>query len=179
MFVHDGSKTKWLAASVLVLGALVGGCASGKPAEPAREPGPGGSAKSASRKPAELRRLYRLDFVIATTEPGKPASTSAHTMNLEESSHGEIRVGTNVPLSTQARMNVGLLVRCGFVPVGDDLLLDTDVELTSADDMPAIRKLTMRGNALVAAGRSSLVASAEDPGSHKRVEVTVTATKLR
>ena len=40
-------------------------------------------------------------------------------------------------------------------------------------------KVSMRGSSVVSPGKPALLASAEDPTTHRRFEVTVTATKLR
>jgi hypothetical protein len=63
--------------------------------------------------------------------------------------------------------------------VGEDLLVDDDVEISTIKDAQTFRKLAAKGNALVQPGKPALVASVEDPVSHKQVQVTVTATKLR
>jgi len=160
------------AVFAVVLVGAASGCMSPKPPVAA-------AAKPDDHRSAEQRRVYRLDFVVASIDPGKAPVTSTHTLNLEEFSNGEIRMGSNIPISPQARQDVGLLIRSSFIPVADDLLLDSTFEMSSAEDGPAIRKLAVRGNAVVTPGKPALVASAEDPTSHKRFEVTVTATKLR
>ena len=165
-------------ALALVLPAA--GCVNPKPPASAKDDTcTTSSAKPEPRRSVEQRRVYRLDFVVASMEPGKPPVSSAHTLSLEEFTSGEIRLGSNIPVSPQARQDVGLMIRCRFTPVGDDLLLDNSVEMTSADEAQAIRKLAVHGNTVVSPGKPALVASAEDPTSHRKVEVTVTATKVR
>lgn len=146
-------------------------CAPAKPATAANKGG---------RRSVEDRRVYRLDFVVASRQPGKPDSNSAHTMNVEELMTGEVRVGSNVPLmGTHARQDVGLLIRATATPVGEALMLDHGIELSAVDDTSSIRKLTMKGDTFVSPGTPTLVASAEDPIAHGRVDVTVTATRIR
>jgi hypothetical protein len=160
------SRIAFVALSLAALPA----CANAKPAA---------TAKGAARKSIEDRRVYRLDFVVSSRQPGKPDSSSAHTMSVEEMTPGEVRVGSNVQLASHARQDVGLLIRATATPVADDLMLDHAIELSSIDDAAAIRKMTMRGDTIVSPGTPVVVASAEDPIGHGRVDVTVTATRLR
>jgi hypothetical protein len=150
-------------------------------------------ARSASAKPKVPRaphHVYRLDYVVSVTEPGKPARTSTYTMNVEEDSGGEVRAGENMPLVTGGpgagaapRQDVGLAIRCHLASAGDDLLLHASTELTAPDDgiegFRAIRKITSSGDAVVAPGKTTVLASVQEPTSHARYEVTVAATKLR
>ena len=137
------------------------------------------SGRAPSRRP-EDRRLYRIDLVLTSTEVGRAPVTTTHSLHIEEDSPGEIRIGRNVPLTpSNARQDVGLLLRCSFHPVGDDVLLQTNVEVSAMEDAGAIRKISLRGDALLSPGTTALVASTEDPVGQRRFEVTGRATRLR
>lgn len=141
------------------------------------------SAAFAEERP-DQHHVYRLDFIIAENDAGKAATSTTYTLNLEERHTGEIKMGTNVVLAGSAsggkmRLDTGLMLRASFVLVGEDLLVDDDVEITAAKDAQTFRKMSAKGNALIAAGKPALVASVEDPIGHKHYQVTVTATKLR
>jgi hypothetical protein len=141
------------------------------------------SAAFAGERP-EPRHVYRLDFVVAENDAGKAATSTTYTLNLEENHTGEIKMGTNVVLPAQAhgatmRADIGLLLRTSFTSVGEDLLVDDEVEITAAKDAQTFHKMSAKGTALVAPGKPALVASVEDPISHKHYQMTVTATKLR
>jgi hypothetical protein len=134
----------------------------------------------ASEVSGEPRRIYRLDFAISENEDGKPPSTTTCTLNLEEKRGGEIKLGSNISLpKTNTRADIGLMLHASFTTMGEDLLVDDDVEITAAKDPQTFRKLSAKGNALVTPGKPALVASVEDPISHKRYQVTLTASKLR
>jgi hypothetical protein len=146
-------------------------------------------ARSASAKP-EAHHVYRLDYVVSVTEPGKPARATTYTMNLEEGTSGDIHVGANVPLVSSSlpgvsspRQDVGLALRCHVARAGEDLVLHTITELSAPEDVEqgprAMRKVTMNGDALVAPGKTTVVSSVQEPTSGARYEVTVAATKLR
>lgn len=156
-----------LTTASLALSAAVLGCA------PTTAPTP-----AVAHAPS-AHHVYRLDFVVTSGDPGKASAPSKYTVNVEEDRHAEIHVGANVPLGAgNVRQDVGLRLHCQLSAVGDDLLLHNDTELSTADDLPAIHKITARGDAIVSPGKPALVASLEEPLSHRRYEVTVTATKL-
>ncbi len=161
--------------SFLVLACSAFGCASVHAAPP-----PVAQAAPAPKR-AEPRHMYRLDFVVASDDPTNKAGLpggGTYTLNLEENRRGEIRSGSNIPLSSGSRIDVGTKLRAVYTSLGDDLLLDSSTEI-SAGDSGSIRKLTAEGEALVTPGKPALIASAEDPQGHSRYQVTVTATRLR
>lgn len=132
----------------------------------------------------EDAHVYRLDFTVAENNGGKTTSSSSYTLNLEEHRTGEIKVGTNVALAGPApgatmRADVGLVLRASFTSVGDELLVEDDVEISAAEGAQTFRKMSSKGNALIAPGKPALVASVEDPVDRKRYQVTVRATRLR
>jgi hypothetical protein len=165
-----------LAAGLVISGPVLGYAA-------ARHTGAGA-------KPS-VHHVYRLDYVVAVSEPGKPAQTSTHTMNVEDGMGGDLHAGANIPLVSSSspsamaapRQDVGLLLRCHLTRLGDDLLLHGVAEMSSpasAESGPvSIRKITASGDALVSPGKPAVVASVQEPVSGTRYEVTVTATKLR
>jgi hypothetical protein len=159
-------------SSLVLSGALLG-CAASPPAVAVAE-GHG----HATKRP-EAGHVYRLDFVVSSSDASKPVSHSSYTMNLEEDRPGELHLGTNVALSSQARMDVGLKIHCSYAMVGDDLLLHNATEMSSFDEPPTVRKIATSGDALLAPGKLALVNSLEDPVNHRRYEIEVTATKLR
>jgi hypothetical protein len=56
-----------------------------------------------ARSSLENRHVWRVDFTVAANDPGKPVTSSAYTLNVEEHQSGEVRMGTNVALPSQAR----------------------------------------------------------------------------
>ncbi len=144
------------------------------------------STTAAAPHPRSERHVYRLDFVLTTSEgTGAPSSTS-FTLNLQELEKGEVVVGKNVVISPPSpgpnpgagpRQDVGTKVVATFQTLGDDVILDVSVEMSTFDPPSTVRKMVTKGNALASAGKPSLVTSLED--EHKRYQLTVTPTKLR
>ena len=134
--------------------------------------------------PPDDRHVYRVDFVVASADPGKPETSSSYTLNIEEQNRGEILVGANVPLTPQGqtRQDVGLKIKVWVKPVGHDLVLADNVEMSSVDEgAPApvpIHKMTTEGEAVLRDGQPGLVASLEDP-LHRRYRITASATLIR
>jgi hypothetical protein len=149
------------------------------------------AAVHAANPPAKAHHVYRLDYAVSVSEPGKAAVTSSYVLNVEEGNSGEVHAGANIPLVTSSspshaspRQDVGVLLRCQLTRAGNDLLLHDTAELSSPelrdDDGPgAIHKISANDDVVVTPGKPALVASVEEPVSHARYEITVTATKLR
>jgi hypothetical protein len=130
---------------------------------------------------AESHHVYRLDFVLTTADVGQPATSSSYTLNLEERQSGEVRMGTNIVLSpSSARIDVGLKLWCSYRFEGADLVLREQTEISAVDEPgpSTIHKVSSTSEAWVVPGTPTLVASMDEPGTHKRYQVTVTATKL-
>jgi hypothetical protein len=149
--------------------------------------------------PPEDRHVYRLDFVLATTDRGGSPQDTSFSLNLRESEKGEVMIGKNVAvagpspvpgptpgtsgavaalaLHGAARQDVGLKVHAQFRTLGDDVLLEVLSELSAFDAPSTVRKIAARGNALAVSGKSAVVAVLED--DHKRYQLSVTPTKLR
>jgi hypothetical protein len=140
--------------------------------------------------PSKPHHVYRLDYSLSVTEPGKAAVTNGYVLNVEEGQSGDVHAGANIPLQTSSssmaspRQDVGVKLHCQVTRVGGDLLIHNNTELSGPDEHAdqgarAIHKISGSGDAVVTPGKSALVTSIEEPVSHTRYEVTVTATKLR
>jgi hypothetical protein len=127
--------------------------------------------------------VYRLDFELTTTQPGKPATTIAFSLNLEEHRRGEVSVGENVPLAGSGgaagapqRQNVGTHVMAEFELVGADLLLEVDTELSELIDPARMTRISAKDVALASPGHKTMVASIDHDKT--RTLLTVTPVKL-
>ena len=165
--------TRMIERMLFIASLGVAGCTSVVPVAVVQKPA---AAAIAQR---EERHVYRLDFVVVASEPGKPAQQSAYTLNLEDYDNGEIHLGSNIQINPQARQDVGLKIKASVVTRGDDLLLHDAVELSGIEEAQTIHKITTNGDAYLRAGQQALVASLEDPLSHKRYQVSAQATRLR
>ncbi len=152
------------------------------------------ASSTASAPASKPRHVYRLDYAVSVSEPGKAAVTSGYALNVEEGQSGDVHAGANIPLQTSSssssttlsapRQDVGVKIHCQVTRAGNDLVLHNNAELSAPDARDglgptAIRKISASDDVVVAPGKTALVASIEEPVSHARYEVTVTATKLR
>ncbi len=183
-------RSIFVAATLLVSSVAALGCAATSPPPGAASAACAGSPSRSAEAAASPRahHLYRLDFVVSAGDAGK-AGGGAYTLNVDEDhGGGELRVGANMALSgpsgsnptaPMVRQDVGLLLRYNITTLGEDLLLHGTTELSAFEEPGRISKLSANGDALVALGKPSLVASVDDPEHHHRYQVMVTATKLR
>ena len=160
--------------TIFIATLALAGCASAVPVQKTVA----AAVRPLTRDP-EQRHVYRVDFVVVANEPGKPAQSSAYTLNLEDYDNGEIHLGSNVQINPQSRQDVGLKITTSIQPRGDDLLLREAVELSGVEETQTIHKIKTSGDALLRGGQQTLVASLEDPLSHKRYQVSASATRLR
>jgi hypothetical protein len=128
---------------------------------------------------------------VAVSAPGKPTIDSFYSMNVEDGSTGDLHAGANIPLVASPkggmmspRQDVGVRLKGSVTRLGEDLLLQNLAELSGPGEeveegARAIRKITAHDDAVVPLGKPTLVARLEEPVSHTRYEVTVTAAKLR
>jgi hypothetical protein len=148
-------------------------------------------ARRTANGPPKSHHVYRLDYVVTVSQPGKATVNDAYTMNVEDGSTGDLRAGANIPLSASPkggmaspRQDVGLRLTGHVSRLGDGLLLHNNAEMSgpaeeAEEGARAIRKITASDDAVVPLGKPTLVARLEEPVSHAVYEVTVTATKLR
>jgi hypothetical protein len=180
------SKTS--VATIVAFSLFACGCA----ATPVSAPPPlTSTATPPSRVDAKYvpGHVYRLDFVVTSNNAVGPTGIpggGTFTMSLEERHRGEITTGSNVALmpSGLSRVDVGMKVKAMYNTIGDDILLESNAELSSAEsgapgEPGTIHKISATGAALVSPGKPTLIASAEDPQGHSRYQLMVTATKLR
>lgn len=140
------------------------------------------SAPSSTARP-EPRAVYRFDYVVRFAHKNGASTVGTYSLGLEEGRNGEVRLGANVPLSRQegapvARQDVGFVLRSSYVVSKGSVVLHCNVETSSADELPSIRKLATSGDVSVAPGKPAIVARVDDPDGHFHYEVEVTATKL-
>jgi len=177
-------------AALLFVSSVAIGCMPQQTAPPASSAGvsPAGSTPTtAASPPRSERHFYRFDFVVTANDGSAAPSSTSFTLNLQEGDKGEMTVGKNVPISpaptsgsstgAAPRQDVGVKVVAVFHSMGDDVLLDVAVEMSTFDPPSTIRKVVAKGNALASPGKPALVTTLED--DHKRYQLMVTPTKLR
>ncbi len=123
--------------------------------------------------------VYRLEFELTTTEPGKPPSTTQFALNVVEHRTAELTIGDNVPLrgSTTATsspmfQHVGTRVAASFEARGADLLLDVTTEVSGFAGPGVVHKVEAKDVALAVIGQKTVVASIDHDRAHTQLVVT-------
>ena len=104
--------------------------------------------------PPPDRAVYRLDFELTTSEPGKATTVTTFSLNVVEDRHGEASLGD-------------YRVDTSFVMHGGALLMDIDTSL---------HKIVTKGAALATPGKKAFVAAIDHDKAH--TELSVTPTRL-
>jgi hypothetical protein len=128
---------------------------------------------------ADDKPVYRLDFELTTTEPGKAPTTTTFSLNLAEERHGEATLGDNIALpsgTATTRQNIGMRVDATFVTRGPALLLDVETELTERAGPSTLHRMETKGAALATPGKKAFVAAIDHDKAH--TELSVTPTRL-
>jgi hypothetical protein len=184
------STTASLVLALSFFSVSAAGCAPKPEACP-----PVTSAGTSQRLPgAADRPIHRFDFVLTANDGTAAPSSTAFTMTLQEGEKGEAVVGRNVsltpatppgspPAAPGPRQDVGAKVAAFYRTSGDDVVLEVSTEMSSLEPPTSIRKTVSKGNVLASPGKPAVVASVDDDaggaGGKRRVQLTVTATKLR
>ncbi|MBV8756269.1 MAG: hypothetical protein JO257_03270 [Deltaproteobacteria bacterium] len=112
------------------------------------------TAPALADAPRPDRAVYRLDFELTTTQPGKPTTTTSFSLNVAEDRHGEAIVADT-------------RVEASFTTQAGALLLDVDTSM---------HKMATKGAALAQPGKKALVAAIDHDKAH--TELSVTPTRL-
>lgn len=128
---------------------------------------------------ADDKPIYRLDFQLTTTEPGKAPTTTTFSLNLAEERHGEATIGENIALpsgSSTTRQNIGMRVDATFVTRGPAILIDVETELTERAGATTLHRIATKDAALATPGKKAFVAAIDHDKAH--TELSVTPTRL-
>ncbi len=139
------------------------------------------STPVASPPPSTPTTVYRLEFELTTTEPGKPPTTTQFALNVVEHRTAELTIGDNVPLrgSTTTSgspmfQHVGTRVSASFEQRGAELLLDVNTELSAFSGPGAVHKVEAKDVALAPIGQKTVIASIDHDRVHTQLVVTPT-----
>ena len=129
--------------------------------------------------PATPATVYRLDFELTTTEPGKPPSTTQFALNVIEHRPAELAIGDNAPLRGSSTptgspmfQRVGTRVNASYEARGADLLLDIETELSAFAGPGVVHSVRTKDVALAAIGQKTVVASIDHDRVHTQLVVT-------
>jgi hypothetical protein len=153
---------------------------------------------AAQEKPAERPEpshpgsAYKLDLLLSEIEGGKRINTRNYSFVVADHKSARVRQGLRVPVATGTAgqfqyMDVGLNIDCDLIEMDNgvhiNLLVDESSfsaeQQRSTGSNPVVRQLRNQLQAVVPPGKQTLVSSVEELDSKKRMDIEVTATKLR
>lgn len=147
-------------------------------------------AEEAAR-PERPRATYRLDYVLSDLAAGKKTNERAYSMTVNEGSQGQLRNGTRVPVAVDKGvqyMDVGLKINGRVTERDGDLVLDTEIELSSfalpdpaaeAKGNPTLRTVSQTLSTRPAPGRPAILSTVDDFDGKKRLQLEVTVTRMK
>jgi hypothetical protein len=142
--------------------------------------------------------FYRLEFTIREFDGEKLVDTRNYTLSVQSGVAESLQAGSEVPYpsgsySTAAGgstknisyRTIGVSIGCTVKEADDNPRLDLKLEVSDSlppakdSDAPIFRKIVLNCRSLLPLGKSTIVGTAEDPGSRHRFQVDVIATKLK
>lgn len=142
--------------------------------------------------PPAPKHYYRLNYVLKESDEGKVINQRAYTLPTTSGDDWtRLRAGTRLPVTTGNIMkgaevtyiDVGVNIDNRLREAGDMLSLELTADITSAapetgnaTGAPALRQVRATTQNLIAPGKPTTVFTADDPASHHRFELEVTAT---
>jgi hypothetical protein len=159
------------------------------------------SVVAAQETPKHIQKIYKVVFVLYEVEDGKKINERTYTVPVTSVDgsprESSITVGTRVPIVTGTTgdntvfqyLDVGLKIDCNVSEQDNKFIVHGEVELSSLvlpdqggdqrlSRQPVVRRIKQSFTTLVPPGRPTLVTTADDINSKKRMEVEVTATRL-
>ena len=143
---------------------------------------------------AQPATSYRLNFSLHEMENGKRLSTRHYSLMLEPNAWAELKVGSKVPVTTNAGANtqytyvdVGVNIRAKLQEQASELHLHAEIEVSNlgtdreaqARPAPQIRQIRANVDAILPPGRATPVVTLDDPATPRQYEIEVTGTRLK
>jgi hypothetical protein len=149
-------------------------------------------------KPQPPTSTYRLDYVFSEMQENKRINARSYTLLLRVMDKGVIKTGSRVPVFTGGSkeagnqiqyLDIGMSIDCR---IGQEL--DSGIDLTTNVDTsslvpeqpgenrtgdPVIRQVRYAVDNVVPVGKQTLLGSADEVDGTRRLQIEVTATKVR
>jgi hypothetical protein len=146
------------------------------------------SQESAPQAPAPPRHFYRLNYVLKETEEGKVVNQRSFSLTSSSGDHfnPRLRAGSRFPVRDAEKVNyidVGVNLDSHLDEGPDGLVVEVTAEISSpateptgSSASPLIGQVRTNALAIVALNKPITLFTIDDPASHHRFELEVTAT---
>jgi hypothetical protein len=146
-------------------------------------------------KPQPSTSTYKLDYIFSENQDGKRVNARSYTTLVRVRDRGSIRLGSRIPVALGASkegvtsqfqyMDIGVNIDCRIeeeLDSGIDLF--TNAEISSLTDNsrvgnPIVRQSKIQVQNIVPLGKQILLTSADEVDGTRRLQLEVTATKVK
>jgi hypothetical protein len=156
-----------------------------------------GTLWSQEPKPPVPTSAYKLDYVFSEMQDNKRVNARSFTVLLRTTNKGVLKLGSRVPIATGTKEDV---TQIQYLDVGINIDCRVKQELDSAIDLettadtstivtepqssnhtvdPVIRQVRYDLESIVPLGKPTLLGSADEADGTRRLQIEVTATKVR
>ena len=133
---------------------------------------------------------FRVQFAVHELESAKRVGTKDYSMLTQENSWGRIQIGTKVSVPSTGNngwsyIDVGMNLRARLTERDSQILLDLEAGMNGPADQdarqpaPMLRNVSSNINTVIPLGKPTTVLTMDDPGTKRRYEIEVTATKVK
>jgi hypothetical protein len=153
------------------------------------------AAPAQEKREEVARNVYKLEFTVFELENGKRINERSYMLHFSDVDRrgANTRVGTRVPVTVGADkgiqyMDVGLRIDANFLAV-DDATLTLQVnfetsgfalpEQSTQSGTPVLRNVSENVSSRVPFGKPTLISSIDDVNSKRRLQLELTATRVK
>jgi hypothetical protein len=151
-------------------------------------------AQAQEKKDEPTRNVYKLEFTVFELENGKRINERSYMLQLSDDRRGaSTRVGTRVPITVGPEkgiqyMDVGLKIDANFQSADDaaiTLLINFETsgfavpEQSTQSGTPVLRNVSEQTAAKLPYGKPTLISSVDDVNSKRRLQLELTATRVK
>ena len=138
---------------------------------------------------------YKLDYVFSENQDGKRVNARSYSTLVRARDRGSIRLGSRVPVAIGTSkegggnqiqyMDIGVNIDCRIEEELDSgISLFTNVDVSSLTDVnragnPIVRQSKIQAANIVPLGKQILLTSADEVDGTRRLQLEVTATKVK
>jgi len=148
-------------------------------------------------KPNSLTSTYRLDYLFSEMQDNKRINARSYTVLVRSMDKGSIRIGSRIPIVVGSKdggnqiqyLEIGVNIDCRVELEQDSAItLFTNVETSSlAPEQPGenrtgdpvIRQVRYQIDNVVPLGKQTLLSSADEIDGTRRLQIEVTAARVR
>ena len=151
--------------------------------------------KPQEAKPQQSTNTYKLEYVFSENQDGKKVNARSYSTLVRVRERGSIRLGSRIPVAVGVAkeggsspwqyMDIGVNLDCRIAEeVDSGIDLFTSAEMSSLTDAnrvgnPVVRQSKIQVENIVPIGKQVLLTSADEVDGTRRLQLEVTATRVK